>query len=134
MITLDAARREAMPERFDDAGKKLFSFICGFEDEDDDKEKELLGHGKKPIRHGSWRYDPKLLILRNDSKWLELDLEKISTAYELLDQMIPLALRGTNVDEMIELLEAVAHASGRTNLQGAYCPFGKAPKHPVRWG
>ncbi len=93
----------------------------------------IMDRGRRPIRHEGWLYDPETLVLRHERTDYELDLERATTAAQLLDWILYYSRRpNMAVTEMLVLLQAVADARGVGSLQGAFCPDGQTMP-PVKW-
>jgi hypothetical protein len=94
---------------------------------------EIMNNGHRPIRHEGWLYDPETLVLRHERTDHELDLERATTAAQLLDRILQFARKpDMAVTDMLVLLQVVADARGVGSLQGRFCPSGNNAT-PVKW-
>ncbi|MBF0108734.1 MAG: hypothetical protein HQL76_06125 [Magnetococcales bacterium] len=94
---------------------------------------EILDHGKRPFSYGEWIFDPETLVLRHRQSDYELDLERATTAAQLLDWILQISKKpGMQLEQMLTLLRAVANVRNVGSLQGAFCPYGRTMP-PVKW-
>ena len=95
--------------------------------------RQILDHGHRPIQHKAWVYDPETLVLRHKRSDYELDLEKATTAAQLLDWVLQISNKSDmQLEEMLTLLQAVGHVRGVGSLQEVFCPFGRAMP-AIKW-